>query len=309
MWSFLAKPGIGLEVSSRAARIGVVRRNGAATAVLASGSQKLGTGLLEENYASPGIRDREGLSAALRPLLQEAVSAGGSRLSMSLPDSLFRVQLFDFDDLPARHGDRERLVRWRFEKSAAFDTADTVLRYQVLPRIGKGVSVLSCIAKRDVVASYEDLLAGLGQEVWNIGISSLHALNFYRDVLAAPAAGPSALVWVTEGSYATIIADRGVPRFYRFREIRSGTAGDAAARITRELEDTIHFYTHRDPEQSPEISRFCLAGDSPVLAPLAEGLRGTTTVAVDLLTASAVTGAGGEGADAFAAAFGAGGTW
>ena len=306
MQSFFAKPGIGLDLSSRAVRVGTVRRSGGTLIPVATRSLPLEAGVIDENYAAPGVKDRDGLAAVLRRALQEDAVFPGRRIALSLPDGLFRVQLFDFDDLPPRNRDRERLIRWRFEKSAAFDTADTVLRYQVLPRAGRGLSVLAGIAKQAVIASYEDLLAGLGYDVWLVGLSSFHALNFYDAVLAAPSAGHTALVWITEGSYTTIITDRGVPRFYRYREIKTNAAGEAAVRITREIEDALHFYTHRDPQQALEIPRLCCAGDSPLLAPLTEGLRNSTSLAVELLTPASVTGPGGEGTDAFAAAFGAG---
>ena len=306
MQSFFTRPGIGLDISSRAAHLGVVRRSGGTLTALASRSLSLDQGMVEEGYAAPGIRDRDGLAEVLRRLLAEPAASKGTRIALSLPDSLFRVQLFDFDELPPRHRDRERLVRWRFEKSAAFDTADTVLRFQVLTRAGRGFTVLSCIAKREVIASFEELIAGLRLEAWNIGLSSFHALNFYTADVVTPSAEPCGMVWVTEGSYSTIILEGGIPRFYRFREIKPGAAGDAAARIARELEDALHFYTHRDPQQALALTRLCLAGDSPVIAPLADGLQGATAMTIHVLR-PAFPGAATSGSDACAAAYGAGG--
>jgi Tfp pilus assembly PilM family ATPase len=306
MHGFFSRPGIGLDISSRMAHLGVVRRSGSALTALASRSVTLGQGVVEENYAVPGIRDREGLAAALRGLLEEPAAARPTRTALSLPDALFRVQLFDFDELPPRNRERERLVRWRFEKSAAFDTADTLLRFQVLPRAGRGFTALSCIAKREVIAAYEELVLGLGLEAWNVGPSSFHALNFYAAAVASPPDAPCGMVWVTESSYSTIILEGGVPRFYRFREIKPGAAGDAAARITRELEDALHFYTHRDPQQALSLTRLCLAGDSPVLAPLADGLQGATSMTIHLLRPVSAGAASGV-ADGSAPALGAGG--
>ncbi len=132
--------------------------------------------MVSEAYASPNIKDFYHLNAVLRECLADAPS-GIRRAALSLPDGVFRVQTMEFEELPGTAEDRERLIRWRLEKGAAFDIAETALRYQILGRQDKGFTLLSCVAKQAVIAQYESLLIGLGLEPWTIGPSSFHALE------------------------------------------------------------------------------------------------------------------------------------
>jgi hypothetical protein len=184
---------------------------------------------------------------------------------------------------------------------------NTRLRFQVHARPDRGFSVLACLAKQEVIGGYEDLFAGLGLEAWSVAPSSVHALNFYAPAIAAKGEAGYGLAWVAEGSYATIIMERGGPRFYRFKEFRSGSPADITARLLRELEDSLHFYTHRDRQQSVEVGHLYLAGEPSLVAPLAEGLKQAVALTVETLDPGQVTGPAVSASPVLAAAFGAGG--
>jgi Tfp pilus assembly PilM family ATPase len=307
MLSFFSKPGVGIEITARAARMCALSRSGARSSVLASATVPFNAGVVNEHFGQLNIADPDALSVLLHAGLPELQTVHGRRVGLSLADGVFRVQNLDFDELPSGVEDRDRLIRWRIEKAAAFDATDTLIRYQVSPRAEKGFSVLACIAKQGVVVQYEDLVGGLGLEVWNIGLASFHALNFYAPALAARNIGNYAFVWITEASYSTIIMERGGPRFYRFREIKGGAGENSAGRIMREIDDSLHFYTHRDRQQSAEILHLALAGDAAAVGALAEPLREAASLDVEVLLPSAVLPQAGGDTGAMAPAFGAGG--
>jgi Tfp pilus assembly PilM family ATPase len=265
------------------------------------------TGMVTEVFASQNIRDSEGLASIVRSGLKDLTSLSLRRAGLSLPDGIFRVQTLEFDDLPSHRRDRDRLVRWRLEKGAAFDVSNTALRYQIVPRRDKGCSVLACFAKQEVISQYEDLLTGLGLEPWAVAPSSFNVLNFYGPYLEGKNIPGLALAWVTEGSYTTIIMEQGGPRFYRYKEIKAGTPADVTVRLIRELDDSLHFYLHMDRQQQSEIGHLYLAGEPSVVASLSEGLKSETTLEVETLTPAAVLTSGREAAAYLAAAFGAGG--
>ncbi len=286
--------------------MGVLPSNGNSSSKPIAKAVPLPAGMVGDAFASPNIRDVDGFASLLREALREFAPLRTSRLGISLPDTVFRVQSLEFDELPKRKADRDKLVRWRVEKAAAFDATNTVLRYQVLPREGGGYAVLACVAKQDVLNQYEDLVQGLGYDPWSVGPASFHALNFYYPSLQARGVAGFAFAWVTDGSYAVLAAERGTPRFYRCKEIRQG-ASDARDRVLRELEDSIHFYAHLDRQQQPQIGHLLLAGDAAMLAPLADDLKNTVALEVEVLTLNAVL-QGAEGApDSFSSVFGAGG--
>lgn len=306
------KPRLGLDITSSEVRAAALSGSGPTITVHSVERAELPAGMVNESYASANIADPEGISTVLKDLLQRTASLKARRTGMSLPDTVFRVQALEFDDLPGKAEDRERLIRWRFEKSAAFDMSDTVLRYQVLRRQGKGVTVLSCIAKREVVSQYEALLLGLGLEPWLIGPSSFHTLNFYFPSMVKKSSR-FALATVARTSFTAMVVEHGGPRFYRSKEIKAGGPFDARDRLMREVDDSLHFYTHQDRSQQSEVGHLFLTGDPAVLDSVAAGLKERTSLDIEVLTPAAVLPppAGGAGNPVWpatiAAALGAGG--
>lgn len=300
---FTGKPGLGIDITSSAVRLASVMRSGAGSAVHYTKSVDLPVGVVTETYSAPNINDGERLSAALKECL--AGVPGVRRAALSLPDGVFRVQTLEFDELPPKAVDRERLIRWRLEKGVAFDISDTHLRYQVLRQQDKGFTVLACVVKQPVVAQYEALLTSAGLEPWSVGLSSFYTLNFYSSLITAKSA-VSALAHITENSFATIIMEADGARFYRYKEIRQTGPGDIKPRFMREIDDSLHFYTHRDRAQQSEVKYLYLSGESSLPADLAEGLRSATSLEVEVLSPAAVVpSANGVGIE-MAAALGAG---
>lgn len=284
---FPKTPGLGIEITSSAVRLAAISGHGADISVLCTKTMELPAGVVDETYASPNIIDVERFSMVLRECLAEAPVLNIRRAAVSLPDSVFRVQTIEFDELPPKPADRERLIRWRLEKAAAFDIADTVLRYQVLRRQDKGIIALACVAKQAVIAQYEAALAPVGLEPWSVGLSSFYTLNFYSPIIAGKPE-VSALAHITEDSFATIIVEAGEPRFYRYKEVKRGGADDVKARFMREIDDSLHFYKHMDRSQLSEVRGLYLTGERALSAELAEGLRAVTSLDVKVLSPSAV---------------------
>ncbi len=306
------KPRLGLDILSSEIRLVVIAGKGNDTAVVSQAAASLPAGILNESYAALNITDPAGFNSVLKDLIQRTAPRKAVRTAVSLPDSLFRLQTFEFDDLPAGAADRERLIRWRFEKLAAFDTADTLLRYQVLPREGKGVLLLSCFAKRVVVKQYEDLLAGLGLEPWHIGPSSLSLLNFYFPAMSRRSSA-YAMAAVSRGAFASLVVEREGVRFYRYKEVRAGRPEDVRDRLVRELDDSLHFYIHAGRTQDSAIDRLYLSGDRETVEMIVPSLTNSISLPVEVLTPSAVLpslGSSEQNGDRFAsmaAALGAGG--
>ncbi len=281
---FARTPGLGVEITSSAVRLALMTGRGANLSVLHTGALDLPAGMVTESYSSTNVHDPDGLANVLRKCLADA-PAQADRAALSLPDGVFRVQTLEFDQLPAKSMDRERLIRWRLEKAAAFDISETVLRYQVLRQRERGFTVLACLVKQPVLEQYESVVSRLGMEPWIVGLSSFHILNFFLPVIAKQSA-VSALAYVTDNSFTTIITESEGPRFYRYKEVKRG--GEIKARLMREIEDSLHFYTHMDRAQTSEVKRLYLAGESAATNGLANELRTTMTLDVEVLSPAAV---------------------
>ena len=110
---FMKRPRLGLEVTSSSLRLAVITGSGAIAADLITRTKELPSGMIISQYASPNIQDIEGFSALLRDSLADLDLRAIRKAALSLPDSVFRVQTLEFDELPAKAADRDALVRWR----------------------------------------------------------------------------------------------------------------------------------------------------------------------------------------------------
>ncbi len=302
---FTRRPVLGLEITSAAVRMVALSGNGLRPGVLSVKKVDLPENMVSENYGSPNIQDPEGLNRVLHDCMDSLSAKNACRAGLSLSDGIFRVQTLEFDQLPRSGREREQLIRWRLEKTAAFDIADSVVRHQVL-RQSNGFTVLVCAAKQSVLSQYETLLKGLGLEPWSVGLSSFHTLNFYAPYIIKKSK-LAALMHVTEDSLTTIIAENGSVRFYRFKEIKRGNSIDIRSRMMREIEDSLHFYTHLDRGQQAEAPHLYISGESPLRDHLVEELGAVSTLNAEVLVPARVFPSAAETGPEMAAAFGAGG--
>ncbi len=306
MFGFLTRrPCLGLEISSGAVKLAARRGSGVNTTVLSVKAADLPAGMVTENYVTPNIHDVDGLATIISGCLSGIAVPRIRRAALSLPDGVFRVQTLEFDELPVKSSDREKLVRWRLEKTA-FDISNTILRYEVLRRQDSGLTVLACVAKREVLSQYEDLLISLGLEPWSVALSSFSILNFYS-LYMTNRSQVSALACVAEDSFTTMVTEGGGVRFYRFKELKRGGADDVRARLLREIEESLHFYKHMNRTQQTEIGRLYLAGRPEECDALAGELGTMSPFDVEILRPLAILPSAGEEAVDMAAALGAGG--
>ncbi len=281
----MKKPRLGLEITPQSIRCAVLSDHGSGGAEGRVIKADLPAGMIASQFQHPNILDYAAFSELLRGVLSNAAPGGRARVALTLPDSVFRVQTLEFDELPASSTDRDKLIRWRLEKAAAFDTAEIVLRRRFFKKRDKGYSVLACAAKQAVIRQYERLLADLGVETWSVGMSSLHVLDYYAGTLFREGGASAALAVAAEDSFSTMVTDREGLRFYRFKELKKSGPVEARDRLAREIEDSLHFYTHLDPARQSELSRLFIAGESSELVlHVAEGLRTMTSVDVEMLS-------------------------
>jgi Tfp pilus assembly PilM family ATPase len=274
------KSRLGIEITSGTVRVAVVSGRGANTTILSTTETGLPAG--GGSYSLPNGRDCDQVRDALRSCCRGFISES-RRAALCLPDGVFRIQTLEFDELPGKTADRERLIRWRLEKTAAFDVSDTLVRYHILRRRNSGFTILACMAKKQVIEQYETLLLELGLEPWSVTLSSLTTLNFYAPAMVKKSSS-FALTHVTEDSFATIVSENGGVRFYRFKEIKRATGQDIHARLLSEIADSLHFYLHQDRSQQAEVGRLYLCGAPVVRDALAGELRAETTLEVEVLS-------------------------
>jgi len=94
--------------------------------------------------------------------------------------------------------------------------------------------------------------------------------------------------------------------------VKRAGAAELKARFMREIEDSLHFYTHMDRTQTSAVQHLYLSGESALLYDLCDGLSASTSFNVEVLSPADVISRAGQAGTAsawlvaMAAALGAG---
>lgn len=301
-------PRIGMELTQTAVRLAVVRAE-RGEAYFGLHSAELPPEIMPDEYYSAGIGDSRVLAETVQRCMAGLGVRAPARMSIGLPDGLFRIQIMDFDAIPLRRTEQERLIRWRIQKQAAFDLSDSLLRFQVIRRRDGRFTAVVCVVRRVVIEQCESVICSLGAEPWEIAPSSFHTSNLYA-FYAAARSSVYALSVVSASSLATIVIDQGAPTFYRYKELKRMGGQDVGNRFIKEIDDSLHFFTHRDRYRSrtPDIGRLFLAGERAVIGGLADEIARMLPLDTEVVSPGVVVShdAPGDILPDFSAAIGAG---
>jgi Tfp pilus assembly PilM family ATPase len=166
--------------------------------------------------AGVNVVDADLVRAAIKRALERAGLTATRRAALVVPDSVARVSLLSFDQLPPRAQDLEQLVTWQLRKSAPFPIEEAVVSHFPAASEGGRHSVAAVMARRDVLSQYEGLVSGLGIHA---GIVDLASFNVMNAILSAtPNDGRDWLVVHVAAEATTLAILRGPSlMFYRHR--------------------------------------------------------------------------------------------
>jgi len=156
------------------------------------------------------------VTGALRRALEHAGLAATRRAALVVPDSVARVSLLHFDHTPTRAQDLDQLVQWQIKKATPFPIEEALISHAQSVSDASGLSLAAVVARRDVIAQYEDVAAAVGIHAGLVDLASLDVMNA---IMAAGAAVSGDWLLVHLASEATTLAIlRGASlMFYRHR--------------------------------------------------------------------------------------------
>lgn len=158
-------------------------------------------------------------------------------VSLSLPDTLAKTVILDFEELPDSSIDAFKVVQMKLARSLYLDPGDFSIDYHVLSTYD-GVKVLAMLVKRKLLKDYEDALIELGLRVERISIHSLNMLNMLALIHDAVAsAGNFAFVMSMKGYFSVLVFSGGVMDFFRSKEIADEGA------LIKELGSSFVYYS------------------------------------------------------------------
>lgn len=215
-WFAPAPPSVAVEMASRRLTVVELGRAGSGAAVVGYASEALPDDAITPAPGGLNIPNVPVVADALRRALERAGIRAASRAALIVPDSVARVSLLPFEQLPPKAVDVEQLIRWQVRKSTPFPIDEAQVSWFIAHRAETGPMVAATIARRDVIAQYEAVTAAVGMHA---GVVDLASFNVMNAVISAGAAPASDWLLVTMAPDATTVAiGRGSDlMFYRHR--------------------------------------------------------------------------------------------
>ena len=273
---FSLRKNLGLEIGQKAIRAAKLKKIGGEFEVQWLKETPIPAGLLQDSFTEPNISNVPEFAAMVRGLLDG--NARGSRLSVTLPDYVARVQVLDFDSAP-KMNETEQMLRWRLRKILPFEIDLATLRWQYLGKFQANEKeqhrYLASIIKTEILSQYRAALTEAGVDVERLGLASFSVWNLFRaNVLKELGESANfAVMNLAAGKLSVIIFHKGSPHFMRLKDL--GKLDDSSEdgrldiiRVLRELNASLVYY--RENFSSAPIKTVYLSGDAEGIEALAE---------------------------------------
>ena len=156
--------------------------------------------------------------AAVVDALRRALSrVGGARhVALVVPDSVAKVSLVRFDQVPAKAGDLEAMLRWNVRRSLPFKADDAQLAWTAGAQLDGGArEFVVAAARRDLVAEYESACAAAGAHAGLVDLATFNLINL--QLAAGGGGGDWLLVHLADDYVSLAIVRDGQVIFFRHR--------------------------------------------------------------------------------------------
>ena len=215
-WSAPSPPSVAIEIASRRVTAVELSRSGGGPIISGQATESLPPGAVVPALGGVNIADPAVVTDALKRALDRAGLRSARRAALIVPDSVARVSLLTFEQLPARTADLDQLIRWQLKKATPFPIDEAQVSFFKAHTAGTASVLTSVVARRDVIAQYEAIATAAGLHA---GIVDLASFNVMNAVMGAGAATPGDWLVVSIAPEATTLAImRGQElMFYRHR--------------------------------------------------------------------------------------------
>jgi type IV pilus assembly protein PilM len=206
------RPAVAVEIA--ATRVAALRLGGGSPPSATYAVEALPAGSVVPSLTAPNIVDHGAVTAALGRVL--AGVGGGRQVALVIPDSVAKVSLVRFEQVPARSSDLEAMLRWQVRKSVPFRADEAQMTWTEGQEIaGGGREYLVTLGRRELIEQYEAVVSSGGAHAGLVDLATFDLVNL---LLAASEREGDWLLVHTASDYATLIIVRGGKViFYRHR--------------------------------------------------------------------------------------------
>ena len=215
-WLAPSPPTVAIEIASRRVTAVSVEHTAAGPVVSGQATELLPEGAVVPALASGNVRVPDAVIQALGRALDRAGLRSARRAALVVPDSVARVSLLTFDDIPQRPDDLDRFMRWQLKKSTPFAIDDAQLSYFPVGGAARPIMMACVVSRRDVVAEYEAVAAAVGLHAGIVDLASFNVMNAIVGV-GGQVAGDWLLVHLAAEATTLAILRGDQLMFYRHR--------------------------------------------------------------------------------------------
>lgn len=209
-------PSVAFEIAAGRVTVAELTTGSQGFVVSAYASEALADDVVTPLLSGTNIADPAIVTAALRRACEKAGIRPPKRAALVVPDSVARVSLLTFEELPTKAADIDQLVRWQIKKSTPFSIDDAQVSAVVTHQAPGATTVAAIAAQRGVIAQYEAAVTALGTHVGLVDLASLNVMNAILANGNAPA-GDWLLVCLAKDATSLAIVRDGALMFYRHR--------------------------------------------------------------------------------------------
>jgi Tfp pilus assembly PilM family ATPase len=211
-----APPTVAIELACRRLTVVEMGGTGKGAAVVGYASEALPAEAIVPSATGVNIPNAGVVVDALKRALDRAGVRSTRHAALIVPDSVARMSLLTFEQLPAKTADAEQLIRWQLKKATPYPIEEARVTWFPAYKTDAALTVGAAAARHDVIAEYESIANAVGIHAGLVDIASLNVMNA---VIAASAAATSDWLLITISPDATALAiGRGADlMFYRHR--------------------------------------------------------------------------------------------
>ena len=170
-------PVVGIEVGTTHVSAVALTWDKGAPQIVRHARAALPEGAVVPNPSAENIHDREAVTEGIRKVVS-VLPRRPTRVGLTVPDSAAKVSFVQFDSVPGRAADLERLIAWQVRRSAPFRIEEAQLAYTAgARRPDGGQEFIVALVRRDIVEEYEGVCRAAGVHAGLVDLTSFNVIN------------------------------------------------------------------------------------------------------------------------------------
>jgi len=215
-WLAPVPPTVAIEIAAGRVTVAELSGGPANAVVSAFASESIPANAVVPALTGPNITDVAVVADALGRALERAGLGSPRRAALVVPDSVARVSLLNFEQLPGRSSDLDQLIRWQLRKATPFPIDDAQVSHFKASADGTATTLAAVIARKDVIAQYESVTNRLGIHAGVVDLASFNIMNAVIGAGSAPAEDWLLVCLATDATTIAIMRGENL-MFYRHR--------------------------------------------------------------------------------------------